>query len=56
MREQALRFILEQPSGDTTKGIRRKRARLVTACDSWYAPPTLALPVSICQTPPLTSV
>lgn len=43
MREQALRFILEQPSGDVAKGVRRKRARLVTACDSWCATSVLTV-------------
>ncbi|KAF8321342.1 hypothetical protein DL93DRAFT_2073204 [Clavulina sp. PMI_390] len=33
MPEKALRFILEQPSGNGDR-VRRKRARLVTACDS----------------------
>ncbi|KAF8335379.1 fungal-specific transcription factor domain-containing protein [Cantharellus anzutake] len=37
MRDQAFRFILEDPNADPSRNNQRKRARLVTACDSWYA-------------------
>lgn len=33
------RFILENPHPNATNAKQRKRARLVTACDSWYALP-----------------
>ena len=51
----AFRFILENPHPGACTNKQRKRARLVTACDSWYAPPRARWPAGPADPPPAVS-